>query len=80
MLALKSGADDCITVPDAFIDALRLLENIEPRMTRMTGRIAGSHRVEANPHTHEVTVNGSTILISPLEFRLLLELQKQRGR
>jgi two-component system response regulator BasR len=80
MLALRAGADDCIAVPDAFIDALKLLDIIGARMNRMTSRGGGSHRVTANPLTHEVTVNGNTIFATPLEFRLLLELQKQRGQ
>ena len=79
MLALQAGADDCLAVPDGFIDALRLLEIIGARRSRMRGRTAGAHRITANPHTHEVTVDGSTIFITPMEFRLLRELQQHRG-
>ncbi len=80
ILALEAGADDCIPMPAD-------LRYFEARLRATASRLGRSYHpqrpaqfIEVNPLTHQAQVDGHHLPASPLEFRFLLELCRQRGR
>jgi two-component system KDP operon response regulator KdpE len=79
--ALDAGAEDYLTKP---FGASELLARIRVVLRRLQGAPA-SDIIEVGPiridqPRHAVTVDGQEVHLTPLEFRLLLELARQPGR
>lgn len=79
--ALDVGAEDYLTKP---FGASELLARIRV-MLRRTGKRAAPDVIEVGPikidqPRHTVTVAGHEVHLTPIEFRLLLELARQPGR
>ncbi|HEY5920954.1 MAG TPA: response regulator [Kofleriaceae bacterium] len=82
VIALDSGADDYLTKP---FGAGELLARIRAVMRR--GAVAGvtPEVIDVGPYRidqarHEVTVDGKLVHLTPIEFKLLVELARQPGR
>lgn len=83
VIALDTGADDYLTKP---FGAGELMARIRAVMRR--GAPAGttlSDQIEVGPikidqSRHEVTVDGELVHLTPIEFKLLVELARQPGR
>ncbi|HEY4181832.1 MAG TPA: response regulator [Kofleriaceae bacterium] len=79
--ALDAGAEDYLTKP---FGAGELLARIRV-VLRRTGGSASPDVIEVGPikidqPRHAVTVSGTEVHLTPIEFKLLLELAKQPGR
>ncbi|HEY4056021.1 MAG TPA: response regulator [Kofleriaceae bacterium] len=79
--ALDAGAEDYLTKP---FGAGELLARIRV-VLRRTGGSASPDVIEVGPikidqPRHAVTVGGTEVHLTPIEFKLLLELAKQPGR
>ncbi|CAN5727394.1 two-component system response regulator KdpE [soil metagenome] len=79
--ALDAGAEDYLTKP---FGAGELLARIRV-VLRRTGGSASPDVIEVGPikidqPRHAVTVDGTEVHLTPIEFKLLLELAKQPGR
>ena len=83
VIALDSGADDYLTKP---FGAGELMARIRAVMRR--GPAAGSTAPEVmevgpiriDQARHEVSVDGNAVHLTPIEFKLLVELARQAGR
>ena len=82
MIALDSGADDYLTKP---FGAGELMARIRAVMRRGTTGAAVPDVLEVGPiridqARHEVTIEGTLVHLTPIEFKLLVELARQPGR
>jgi two-component system KDP operon response regulator KdpE len=83
VIALDSGADDYLTKP---FGAGELMARIRAVLRRRAGHAeAASDVLEVGPiridqPRHEVTVEGKLVHLTPIEFKLLVELARQPGR
>ena len=83
VIALDSGADDYLTKP---FGASELTARLRAVLRRGAGASATAPDVIENgpiridPARHEVTVEGELVHLTPIEFKLLVELARQPGR
>jgi two-component system KDP operon response regulator KdpE len=82
VIALDSGADDYLTKP---FGASELMARIRAVLRRGSPGAAVPDVLEIGPiridqARHEVTVDGQAVHLTPIEFKLLVELARQPGR
>lgn len=79
-VALEAGADDCISLAfdPRYLSAR--LRSTATRLRRVGLHQRPDHQIDIDPYTHEARVNGRPLPLSFLEFRLLLELRRWRGK
>jgi two-component system KDP operon response regulator KdpE len=80
--ALEAGADDYVTKP---FGARELIARLEAALRRVAGGAPGEPRIEADGlvidlAAHTVTLDGDAVHLTPIEFRLLETLARNRGR
>ncbi len=80
--ALEAGADDYVTKP---FGARELVARLEAALRRVAGTAAGEPRISADGlevdlAAHTVTRDGVEVHLTPIEFRLLETLARNRGR
>jgi two-component system KDP operon response regulator KdpE len=80
--ALEAGADDYVTKP---FGARELVARLEAALRRVAGVAAGEPRITADGleidlAAHTVTRDGVEVHLTPIEFRLLETLARNRGR
>ena len=79
--ALDAGAEDYLTKP---FGASELLARIRVVLRRVGGPplpdVIEVGPIKIDQPRHRVTVNGTEVHLTPIEFRLLLELARQPGR
>ncbi|HEU0034960.1 MAG TPA: response regulator transcription factor [Kofleriaceae bacterium] len=81
--ALDSGADDYLTKP---CSSAELLARIRVALRHQAGITPPDEpRIEVGPIVidqarHEVTVDGTPVRLTPIEFRLLLQLARRSGK
>jgi DNA-binding response OmpR family regulator len=77
--ALDAGADDVVTVP---FDLTQVWPRLRARLGRVrptSGERPVRRFVELDRRTHQALVDGRSVRLSPLEFRLLAELRSAQG-
>lgn len=82
VIALDRGADDYLTKP---FGADELMARIRAVMRRKLGAVSPADVLEVGPiridrARHEVSVDGHAVHLTPLEFKLLVELARQPDR
>jgi two-component system KDP operon response regulator KdpE len=80
--ALEAGADDYVTKP---FGARELVARLEAALRRVAGVAAGEPRITADGleidlAAHTVHRDGAEVHLTPIEFRLLETLARNRGR
>lgn len=80
--ALEAGADDYVTKP---FGARELVARLEAALRRVAGTATGEPRITADGleidlAAHTVTRDGAEVHLTPIEFRLLETLARNRGR
>jgi two-component system KDP operon response regulator KdpE len=80
--ALEAGADDYVTKP---FGARELVARLEAALRRVAGTATGEPRISADGleidlAAHTVTREGAEVHLTPIEFRLLETLARNRGR
>ncbi|HWI70413.1 MAG TPA: response regulator transcription factor, partial [Baekduia sp.] len=80
--ALEAGADDYVTKP---FGARELIARLEAALRRVSGGSAGEPRIvagglEIDLAARTVTLDGAEVHLTPIEFRLLETLARNRGR
>jgi two-component system KDP operon response regulator KdpE len=80
--ALEAGADDYVTKP---FGARELIARLEAALRRVQGTTAAEPRITADGleidlAAHTVTRDGAEVHLTPIEFRLLEALARNRGR
>lgn len=82
--ALDSGADDYLTKPFGTGELMARIR-VALRHAAEAGGGPGADIIEVGPihidqPRHEVTVDGAVVHLTPIEFRILVELARQVGR
>ncbi|MCW2993538.1 MAG: response regulator transcription factor [Conexibacter sp.] len=79
--ALEAGADDYVTKP---FGARELVARLEAALRRVGGRVdeprITAEGLEIDLAAHTVTRDGAEVHLTPIEFRLLEALARNRGR
>jgi len=79
-IALEAGADDCIRIDLNCRSFHARLRATMARLQRLSSRARSRPAIRVNSLTHDAEVDGQKVSLTPLEFRLLEELQRQRGK
>ncbi len=86
-LGLNSGADDYLVKPFKFIELdarikalLRRTDSYKPNQKSSTQNLYSISTLQVNDDAKLVTLAGETINLTATEYRLLLELIKNKGR
>jgi len=76
------GADDYVVKPFSVRELLLRVEAVLRRMVEdaSTDVILSGGGIRVDPSRHEVTADGASIVLTPLEFRLLRTLLERPGR
>lgn len=77
---IDAGADDYLAKPFQMEELLARLRAITRRAAGVAGAVLKAGPVELDTRSRTVAVDGQTILLSALEYRLLSQLMMHRGR
>ena len=89
ILGLNMGADDYVTKPFTPMELLARVNSQLRRYSRFTERLGAKEQqehvytvggLELNEDTVEVTVDGESVKMTPIEYKILLLLMKNPGR
>jgi two-component system KDP operon response regulator KdpE len=81
VIALDSGADDYLTKPFGAGELMaRLRAVMRRRPTGTAEDVLEVGPIRIDQPRHEVTVEGTAVHLTPIEFKLLVELARQPGR
>jgi two-component system phosphate regulon response regulator PhoB len=80
VVALEIGADDFVVKPFNVRELLLRIEAVLRRSQPPNQRIHDIGALHVDRQAHRVTVNGEEIVITPLEFKLLVTLIERRDR
>lgn len=80
--ALEIGADDYISKPIVFIDVISRIKALYRRANYSgeNASIYSGNNLQISYHTHQVTVSGKQVKLSPTEYNLLCTLIRNKGR
>ncbi|HET7077615.1 MAG TPA: response regulator transcription factor [Chloroflexia bacterium] len=80
---LELGADDYVTKPFGYLELSARIRAVLRRMQSpapVAGGIFRSGPVQINYATHEVSVHGKPVKLTPIEYKLLYQLTRNTGQ
>jgi two-component system, OmpR family, phosphate regulon response regulator PhoB len=80
VIALRSGADDCMTVPFSSAELIARIRAVLRRVPRADLDILRCGSLIMNLAAHRVWRDGRSVQLSPTDFRLLHHLMENPGR
>ena len=80
IVALDLGADDYLTKPFGAGELLARIRVVLRRSGPATSDVITVGPIRIDQPRHEVTVDGKVVHLTPIEFKLLLELARSAGR
>jgi two-component system, OmpR family, KDP operon response regulator KdpE len=80
VIALDAGAEDYLTKPFGASELLARIRVVLRRVGAPTPNILQIGPIRIDQPRHMVTIDGREIHLTPIEFRLLLELARRPGR
>ena len=78
--ALEAGADDCIALAFDYQYLSARLRATMSRLRRIRNGRAAAPAIDVDSSTHQAVIGDRRLPLSPLEFRFLLALRRQRGK